>query len=232
MTGAGRGIGASVARALADAGAHVVLAARSASELDRVAAQIAQTDGSAESVAGDLTAPGFVDDLFDGIQERHQRLDILVNSAGAAPFGPIEDVKPEQLRAVLEVNTVVPYACMRRAIMLMRERATTGHVVNIGSVEAHWTAQGESGAYPASKFALRALTLAVSKQLSLERSPIRVSLLNPGGTDTALVNPAGEHRTDLLDPDEVARSVLHIVTAPAGSHVFELGVVATGRHYW
>lgn len=233
VTGAGRGIGAAVAAALAEAGAHVVLTARSAAELDQVRERIAGASGSAETVAGDLTGPGFVDEFFDGIKERHNRLDVVVNNAGIAPFGPIEDVPPEQLRAVLEINTVAPYACMRRAIVLMRDRRTAGHVVNIGSVEAHWTAQGESGAYPASKFALRALTMAVSKQLSIEGSPIRVSLVNPGGSDTGMVNAAGvPPRTDLLDPDEVARSVLHIVTAPPGSHVFELGVVATGRHYW
>ncbi|SNT62132.1 gluconate 5-dehydrogenase [Actinomadura meyerae] len=232
VTGAGRGIGESTARVLAAAGAHVVLTARSAAELDRVLEQIARSGGSAESRAGDLTAPGFVDELFDGVRRRHGRLDVLVNNAGTAAFGPIEDVPPEQVRAVLDINTVAPYACMRRAIVLMRERGTAGHVVNIGSVEAHWTAQGESGAYPASKFALRALTLAVSKQLGLESSPIRVSLVNPGGSDTMLVNPDRAPRTDLLDPDAVACSVLHIVTAPPGSHVFELGVVATGRHYW
>ncbi|MBO9520593.1 MAG: SDR family oxidoreductase [Nocardioidaceae bacterium] len=232
VTGAGRGIGASVAAALAGAGAHVLLTARSAGDLDQVRQRIAGAGGSAETVLGDLTEDAFVVDLFAGVRERHGRLDVLVNNAGVAPFGPIDEVPPGQLRAVLELNTVAPYACMRQAIALMRSAGTAGVVVNVGSVEAHWTAQGESGAYPASKFALRALSLAVAKELSLEGSPIRVCLVNPGGTDTGMVDTTVQPRPVLLDPDDVARSVLHVVTAPPGSHVFELGVVATGRHYW
>lgn len=232
ITGAGRGIGAAVARSLAAQGAHVVLTARSTDELELVATSIREHKGVADVHAGDLSDLAFVDELFDAVEGRGKSLDILVNNAGVAPFGPIEDVSPQALEDVLHINTVVPYACMRRAITLMSRGSDDGHIVNIGSVESYWTAQGESGAYPASKFALRALTMAATKELKARGSGIRVSMVNPGGVDTALVNPTAEPRPDLLRAEDVARAVVHAVTAPPGVHVFDTVVVAQSRTYW
>jgi NAD(P)-dependent dehydrogenase (short-subunit alcohol dehydrogenase family) len=232
VTGAGRGIGAAVARSLAAEGAHVVLSARSAEELELVATSIGEHGGTADVHAGDLSDLTFVDELFGRVEDLGKGLEILVNNAGVAPFGPIEDVSPQDLEDVLRINTVVPYACMRRAMALMGRGSDDGHIVNIGSVESYWTAQGESGAYPASKFALRALTMAATKELKARGSGIRVSMVNPGGVDTALVNPTAEPRPDLLRPEDVARAVMHTVTAPPGVHVFDTIVVAQSRAYW
>jgi Short-chain dehydrogenases of various substrate specificities len=232
VTGAGRGIGRAVAGLLAEAGASLTLTARSGHELDAVAAAIRSAGGTADTVAGDITDDAFVEALFASIDERAGRLDVLVNNAGMAQFGPVADVPPAQLRRTLELNTVAPYACMRLAVTRMRAGSDDGHIVNVGSVESYWTKQGESGAYPASKFALRALTLAVAKELKLGGSGIRVSMVNPGGTDTTLVNPEGEDNPRLLDPQIVAQAILHTVTAPPGVHVLDTIVVAQVATYW
>lgn len=232
VTGAGRGIGAAVARMLAEAGATTILTARSDDELTQVAEAIRLGGGTADTMSGDITATPFVDTLFDSIHARHGRIDIVINNAGTASFAPIADVPPDSLRQMLELNTVAPYACMRRGIMAMREGDDDGCIVNIGSVEAHWTAHGEAGLYPATKFALRALTMAVSKELKESGSGIRVCMVNPGGVDTTLINPTREHRPRLLAPEHVARSVLHIVTAPPEVHVFDTVVVAQPFSTW
>lgn len=232
VTGAGRGIGRAVAELLADAGASLTLTARSAGELEQVAATTRRRGAEVAVVPGDITDDAFVESLFAGIDERVGRLDILINNAGMAEFGPVSDVPAAQLRRTLELNTIAPYACMRLAIERMRAGSDDGHIVNVGSVESYWTAQGESGAYPASKFALRALTLAISKELKLGGSGIRVSMVNPGGVDTTLVNPDGRSNPRLLDPQVVAHAILHTVTAPPGVHVLDTIVVSQVATYW
>lgn len=232
VTGAGRGIGARTAGTLAAAGAAVVVTSRSADELDAVVEGIRSGGNEARAVPGDITDEAFVEELFHWVREDHSRLDILVNSAGIAPFAPMAEVPPEQLQNVLRLNTVAPYACMRQAISLMESAGGRGHIVNIGSVEGHWPTYGESGAYPSSKFALRALTMTTSKELKQRRSGIHVSMVSPGGVDTTLVTGTGASQADLLEPEAVARSVLHIVTAPPDVHVFEVIVVPAGRVYW
>lgn len=232
VTGAGRGIGRAVAELLAQAGASLTITARSADELDATAAAIRGAGGTVDAVVGDLTDDSFVEALFARTDEWAGHLDVLVNNAGMAQFGSVADVPPEQLRRTLELNTIAPYACMRNAIARMRAGSDDGHIVNVGSVESYWTAQGESGAYPASKFALRALTLAVAKELKLGGSGIRVSMVNPGGTDTTLVNPDGKDNPRLLDPQIVAQTILHTVTAPPGVHVLDTLVVSQAAAYW
>lgn len=232
VTGAGRGIGRAVAELLADAGASLTLTSRSHDELESVAGTVRDRGGTVDLVAGDITEDAFVDELFARIDRRAGRLDVLVNNAGMAEFGPVLDVSADQLRRTLAVNTVAPYACMRRAIERMRAGSDDGHIVNVGSVESYWTAQGESGTYPASKFALRALTMAISKELKQGGSGIRVSMVNPGGVDTTLVNPLRRVNPRLLDPRMVAQAIVHTITAPAGVHVFDTIVVSQVATYW
>ncbi|WP_448002148.1 SDR family oxidoreductase [Agromyces bauzanensis] len=232
VTGAGRGIGRAIALDLAAAGATVVLTSRTAADLQETARLIGERGGEYRVVAGDITDSAFVGRLFEGIERDHSRLDILVNSAGVSRFAPIAEVDPDSLRATIESNTIAPYACMRLAIDIMRRSGDDGVIVNIGSVEAHWTAHGESGAYPASKFALRALTMAISKQLKKEKSGIRVSMVNPGGTDTLMINRTGKPRPELLRPEDVATAVMHVVLAPPNVHVFDTVVVSKGGLFW
>ncbi|MFF5261762.1 SDR family oxidoreductase [Actinomadura viridis] len=232
VTGAGRGIGAATARALAAHGAGLVLTSRTAAELEPLAAEIRATGGAAEAIAGDLVEPGFVERLFAETERRLGRLDILVNNAGTVGFGPIEDVAADTLRVMLELNTIAPYACMRAAVALMRRTAADGVVVNIGSTEAHWTAQGDSGVYPATKFALRALTLAVAKQMKADGTGIRICQVDPGGVDTTIQQLPPEAKPYLLAPEAVARSVVHVVTAPPGVHVLDTVVVAQPFATW
>lgn len=232
VTGAGRGIGSSVARALAAAGAAVVLTARSKDELESVAEAIRVAGGQAEAKAGDIADTAFVDELFDEVAARHGRLDVLVNNAGTLAAGSIEDMPAETLRSMLDVNTVAPYACMRRAVAAMRAGTDDGFVVNIGSTQMYWAFGAGLGGYSATKTALRSLTMAVAKELKTSGSGIRVSMVNPGGANTPMVNPSGTPNLFLVDPDEIARAVLHAVTAPPGVHVFDTIVLAQAWCPW
>ena len=232
VTGAGRGIGRATAQLLAERGATVVLAARTAAEIQRVADDIAAAGGQALAIPGDIADPEFVDQLFGAIRERCGRLDILVNNAGIGAFAPIEEMPVEQFRATLEVNVLAPFMCMQQAIRLMRANGGTGKIVNIGSVRSHWTEAGDAGAYNASKYALRGLTESVARQLHGTDCRIAVGLVCPGVVDTSLTNPKGEPRPDWLRPETVARAVLHALTAPDDVDVFDTILFPTMQKPW
>jgi NAD(P)-dependent dehydrogenase (short-subunit alcohol dehydrogenase family) len=232
VTGAGRGIGRATAIELGKAGYTVVLTARSADQLDETAAMLRSVSATAHPVAGDVTDEEFVVRLFTEIRERFGRIDVLVNNAGMAPFGPVEDLPVAELRDALELNVIAAFACMQQAVRLMKETGDTGKIVNIGSVRSHWTEAGDSGAYNASKFGLRALTESVARQLHATGSRIAVGMVNPGVVDTSLTNPAGEPRPNWLRPEDVARAVMHAVSAPEGVNVFDTVLFSMEQRPW
>jgi NAD(P)-dependent dehydrogenase (short-subunit alcohol dehydrogenase family) len=206
--------------------------ARTQEQLDEVAMKIRQGGGDAVVAPGDVTDETFVERLFDTVRVAPGRLDILVNSAGVAPFGPIETLPSAMLRECLEINVVAAYSFMQQAIRLMNETGGAGKIVNIGSVRSHWTEAGDAGAYNASKFAIRALTESVARQLHGSGSRIAVSLVCPGVVDTTLTNPTGEPRPGWLRPITVAQAVLHAVTAPDGVNVFDTTLFPTEQRPW
>ncbi len=232
VTGAGRGIGRSVARHLALEGASVIATARTAGELDDLAAKTKDAPGEVMPRPGDITDEPFVAELFGEVRQRFGRLDILVNNAGMAPFGPVETLAVEDVRRCLELNIVAAFNCMSHAVRLMKETGDTGKVVNIGSVRSHWTEGGDGGAYNASKAGLRSMTESVARQLHGSGSRIAVSLICPGVVDTTLTNPNREDRPGWLRPADIARSVLHVVTAPPGVNVFDVVVIPMAQQPW
>jgi NAD(P)-dependent dehydrogenase (short-subunit alcohol dehydrogenase family) len=232
VTGAGRGIGRAVAELLAEHGAAVVLVARTASQLDQVAAAIRDAGGQAAPMAGDITDDEFVEQVFQAVREQFGRLDILVNNAGIAPGGPVEELPAEKFRQCMELNVVAPFVMMQHAVRLMKEIGTGGKIVNIGSVRSHWTEGGSGGAYNASKYGLRGLTESVARQLHGTEPHIAVGMVCPGVVDTTLTNPKGEPRPDWLTPQTVARAVLHAVTAPDNINVFDITLFPTSQKPW
>lgn len=232
VTGASRGIGAAIARAFARAGAMVVLTARSASCLDAVCREIVSGGGRASAIAGDLRSDEFLSELFAQMEADHGRLDVLVNNAGVAPFGPAADLPVAALRECLELNVIAAFACTQRAIRLMRRTGDRGKIINIGSVRSHWTESGDAGAYNASKYALRAMTESIARELHGSGSRIAVSMVCPGVVDTTLTNPQKEPRPDWLTPEAVADAVLHVASAPPHVNVFDITLFPTCQRPW
>jgi NAD(P)-dependent dehydrogenase (short-subunit alcohol dehydrogenase family) len=232
VTGAGRGIGRAVAELLSQHGAEVVLTARTASEIEEVAAAIRQAGGQALPVPGDLTDDAFVEQLFATVRQRFGRLDLLVNNAGVAPFGPVEDLPVQRFRDGLELNVIAVFACMQQAIRLMRETGGTGKIINVGSVRSHWTEAGDAGAYNASKYGLRGLTESVARQLHGSGLNIAVGLVCPGVVDTTLTNPNREPRPDWLTSETVAQAVLYAATAPPNVNIFDITLFPTAQKPW
>lgn len=232
VTGAGRGIGRSVAEHLALEGATVIGTARTARELDELASETKEASGEVIPLPGDITDEPFVEDLFGQVRQRFGRLDILVNNAGIAPFGPVETMAADDVRRCLELNIVAAFNCMSHAVRLMKATGDVGKIINIGSVRSHWTEGGDGGAYNASKAGLRSMTESVARQLHGSGSRIAVSLVCPGVVDTTLTNPKGEDATGWLRPKDIARSVLHVATAPPDVNVFDVVVIPMCQQPW
>ena len=232
VTGAGRGIGRSVAELFAAEGATVIATSRTAAELDDLAAQMADAPGEVVALPGDITDEAFVNDLFGDVQKRFGRLDVLVNNAGIAPFGPVESLAVEDVRRCLEINVVAAFNCMSQAVRLMKAVNDTGKIINIGSVRSHWTEFGDGGAYNASKAGIRHMTESAARQLHGSGSQIAVSTVCPGVVDTTLTNPERKDATGWLKVEHIARSVLHVATAPPDVNVFDVVVIPMAQAPW
>jgi NADP-dependent 3-hydroxy acid dehydrogenase YdfG len=218
VTGASRGIGLAVARALAGAGASLTLMARDAQRLHAAARGLA-----ARVIACDI---GNTDELERGIAEVAGRTggapDILVNNAGLFELARIEDTTPRAFEVALEVNLLAPFRFIRAFLPAMRERHD-GHIVSIGSIADHTTFP-ENGAYGASKSGLRALHDVLRAEL--HGSGVRTTLVSPGPVDTPLwdaIEPDTREgftpRARMLPAEAVAAAVLYAVTQPANVDV-------------
>jgi uncharacterized protein len=175
VTGGSSGLGKAVARAFAERGAHVVIAARRADVLAAVAEEFRTAGLEVAAVAADMTRGDDVERLFAKTIERFGRLDVLVNNAGRSVRGLIADTSAEAFRELLDLNVVALVRCTHTALPHLL--AARGHVVNIGSL-AGKAAGRYIGAYPATKFAVSAY----SQQLRLELGPqgLHVLLVCPG----------------------------------------------------
>ena len=216
VTGATRGIGCAIAEALAAAGADVVVAARTSSDVERVAGEVdADSAGRVIGVAADVSRP---EDCLRLVQETVDalgRLDILVNNAGVGVMASIEELSVEDWQAQIDTNLRGVYCCSKAAVPHLK--AKEGWIINIGSLAGRNPFAGGSG-YNASKFGLVGMTEAM--MLDLRQSGIRVSMLMPGSVNTRFGGgyPDGG-RSWALGADDVASAVLHLLSYPANAHV-------------
>lgn len=223
VTGASRGVGESIARALADAGATVALVARGKEALDRIAGSLGRHGVSCPC---DLSDPAAVAEVLASLPKRLDGAPtLLVNCAGVFPFAPMHELTDTQLADAVAANLVAPFRFIRGLLPGMRA-AGSGHIVTIGSV-ADRTVFAENGAYAATKFGARAMHEVL--RVETRGSGVRATLVSPGPTDTAmwdLLNPDARadlpNRDQMLHADDVARAVLFAVTQPASVNIDEL----------
>jgi short-subunit dehydrogenase len=208
VTGASSGIGAACARAAADAGAKVVLTARRA---DRIEA-LAKALPDALAVTTDVTHEGDLENAVERAIRRFGRVDVLINNAGQGLHVPVERIRLEDLRAVLELNVVAALAAMQAVIPTMREQGA-GSIVNVSSGTTLHPMAGVGG-YAASKAALN--TLSSIARLELAEAGIVVSTVLPRITDTEFHDTlrAGALRADApkgSSAEQVAAVILDLV---------------------
>ena len=219
VTGAGRGIGAAIAHALAGLGASVVLCGRTRSALESTAKTIAESRGRPEVVPCDVADLRSVEAAAQHVDKTFGRIDILVNNAGIGGFGgPLHQLPPDGWDKILNTNLRGVYYMIRSFAPAMI-RARTGHIINISSL-AGKNALPNGAAYAASKWGLNGLSFSVAEELRGYK--IRVSVICPGSVDTELGPHAGKDHAKMLQPDDVAHAVKMLVTQAPQSFVSEI----------
>ena len=219
VTGAGRGIGAAIARRMSTLGANVVLCGRSMKPLQATASQITALGGGAKVTQCDVTDLESVQALAGFVEQNFGRTDILVNNAGVGAFAaPLHELTPEDWEKVLNTNLRGVYYSIRSFAPMMI-RAKTGHIVNISSL-AGKNALANGAAYAASKWGLNGLTYSVAEELRPHN--IRVAVVCPGSVDTELSPHAGKDPNKMLQPKDVAHAVAMLVTQAPQSFASEI----------
>jgi len=219
VTGAGRGIGAAIARKLADLAATVVVCGRTHAHLQATANFITQAGGKAEVVECDVSDLHSVENLAAQVDRTFGRADILVNNAGIGGFaGPLHQLPPDTWNQILNTNLGGVYYCIRSFAPMMI-RASSGHIINISSL-AGKNALPNGAAYAASKWGLNGLTYSVAEELRAYK--IRVAVICPGSVNTDLSPHAGKDSSKMLQPEDVARVVEMLVTQASQSFASEV----------
>ncbi len=187
VTGASKGIGASIAKNFAAEGASVVVNYSSSKEgADRVVAEIVAQDGKAVAIHGDVAKSADVVRLFAEAKKAFGGLHILVNNAGVFKFGPLEEVVEEEFHRQFNINVLGTLLSTREALKYFGPQG--GSVINISSVISENPVAGSS-IYAATKGAIDTLTVGLSRELASRH--IRVNALSPGGTETEGTHTAG-----------------------------------------
>jgi 3-oxoacyl-[acyl-carrier protein] reductase len=192
VTGASKGIGASIARKLAEEGASVVVNYATSKEgADRVVAAIEKAGGKAVAVGADLSKKADVDRLFAKSKEAFGRLDVLVNNAGIYEFAPLENITEEHFHKQFNLNVLGLILASQKAVEQFGPEG--GVIINISSTAAVSPPPAAS-VYSATKAAVDAITKSLSKELGAKK--IRVNSINPG-----MVETEGVHAADFLGTD-------------------------------
>ncbi len=228
VTGAGRGIGAAIARMGAREGFAVcVNYAASASAAEEVAADIRAKGGRAIAVQADVSVQADAKRLFETVDRELGTVTALVNNAGiTGPLVAVEDIDEAGLDRVIGVNVLSLFWCCGEAVRRMARKhgGRGGSIVNIGSIASRYGGMPGMIAYSASKGALDSFTVALAKEVGHEG--VRVNCLRPGTTKTDILAPLGGNELAarvaantplgrIGDPDEIAEAALWLISDKA-----------------
>ncbi len=186
VTGASKGIGAGIAKALAAEGASVVVNYASSKDgAEKVVKAITGAGGKAVAVGGDVSKAGDAKKIIDAAIQNFGKLDILVNNSGVYEFQPIENVSEEHFRRIFDINVLGLLLVTKEAVKHLKEG---GSIINIGSAVTEITPPA-SAVYTGTKGAVDAITGVLSRELGPRK--IRVNSLNPGMVETEGTHTAG-----------------------------------------
>lgn len=233
VTGGGTGIGKGIARAFAEEGCRVIIAARDLARLQHAAEEFRGIGGEAVPVQSDVTDESSVAALFRTAAERFGRLDILVNNAGIVAGGEIGDIPVDRWDAVMAVNLRGAFLCAREAFRIMKTQGG-GRIINIGSISADRPREN-SAPYTTSKHAITGLTRSIA--LDGRAYGISCGQLNPGNTlvewRAEMQQVAGMDLSPepMVTVPDMARAALYMATLPPEANALEITVLPVEQPY-
>ncbi|CAO3934243.1 SDR family oxidoreductase [Achromobacter mucicolens] len=239
VTGAGSGVGRVTAVALLNDGWTVVLAGRRADPLQTLQAEATARGQTALAVPTDVTGPESVEALFNTIESRFGRLDLLFNNAGVnAPAVPMDELPLEKWFNAINTNVTGVYLCARAAFGLMRRQSPQGgRIINNGSISAH-TPRPFTAPYTASKHAVTGLTKSlaldgrafniVAGQIDIGNAMTELSERMTRGVLQANGTVAPE---PMMDAVHVAKAVRHMASLPLDANVLTMTVMASAMPF-
>jgi len=209
VTGATKGIGRGIAEALTREGARVCISARNAPEVEKTIEELNKLGGEkAIGIVCDVRDHAQVKSLFERTTAELGGVDILINNAGVGMFAPVEEMAPEDFRAILETNLFGVFYCCHEAIPRMKERGG-GYIINISSL-AGANPHPRMAAYNASKFGLNGFSEALMQEV--RHDGIKVSYIMPGSVNTEFGGGTpGEKNSWQLQPADIARVVIDLL---------------------
>jgi 3-oxoacyl-[acyl-carrier protein] reductase len=212
VTGAGRGIGKAISVSLAKAGCRIVLAARTREQIEVVQEEILSQGGDALGVPTDLTADEDIQRLVEASQAQWGAVDILINNAGWGKRASVVVASLTDWDQTFRLNLRAPMV-LAKALLPNMIAKREGAVINIGSVSGK-TGEANGAAYSASKFGLIGFTQSLYEEV--REHGIKVAVILPGFVDTPLIPPNRQlDRSKMIQADDIAQTVLFVLTSPA-----------------
>jgi NAD(P)-dependent dehydrogenase (short-subunit alcohol dehydrogenase family) len=235
VTGAGSGIGRRIALAFLNEAYSVVLVGRRRDKLEAVAKEADGLPGSALVLAGDISKPQEIAEIFASTKEHFGRLDVLFNNAGVfTPSASIEEVTLDNWRASVDINLTGAFLCTQQAFKLMKsQNPRGGRIINNGSISAH-APRPNSAPYTATKHAITGLTKATS--LDGRKYDIACSQIDIGNAATDMTTKMengilqANGRIEIeptMDVEHVSRAVLYMAGLPLDANVQFMTILAT-----
>src|SRR3954468_13705 len=228
ITGASSGLGEAAAKHLSELGATVVLGARRADRIEKLAKEIQDNGGQALAISMDVTQRDQVKKLVDSAVEQFGRVDVVLNNAGVMPLSPMDRLNVDEWDRMIDVNIKGVLNGIAAVLPYMKEQKS-GQIINTSSVAGHKIFSG-SAVYSATKFAVRALTEGL--RMDVKAYNIRTTIVCPGAVKTELL----EHITDAnvrqanedyvgavgISPDSFARVVGFAISQPEDVDINEI----------
>ena len=225
VTGASKGIGASIAEHLAAEGASVVVNyATSKSGADAVVKRIKDKGGKAVAVQADVSKPKDITKLFAETKQAYGKVDVLVNNAGIYEFAPLENISADHFHKQFDLNVLGLLLTTQEAVKLIGPEG--GSIINISSIVGEMPVPSAS-VYSATKAAVDAITVSLSRELGPRK--IRVNSLNPGMVETEGIHTAGLSGGDfeknavattplgrIAQPEDIATAAVFFASADSG----------------
>ncbi|WP_240377164.1 SDR family oxidoreductase [Bacillus piscicola] len=221
ITGASSGIGAGIAKELVQEGANVVLAARRTEKLVELQKEIEeQGSGKVLPIETNVANKEDIEGLVKQAEEAFHHVDFFVNNAAQMLSGPVTSGKVDEWEQMIDVNIKGVLFGINAVLPSMLERSS-GHIINIGSVSGSEVTKG-STVYSATKFAVRAISTGLEKELA--NTGVRVTNISPGMVDTPSNTVTWTNGRRKLETKDIARAVIYAVTQPDYVNVNEITV--------